>query len=155
MVSSDEKTLYSDCCQYALKYISKYPKTEKELSVKLYQKWFNSDQVRYTMDYLKKKRFADDHVFAESYVRSELVNKWKPVIAVRTKLIQKWVDKKIIDEIINDYKQDIAWWITEKILKEIDNYKKKWLEWFDIIHKLMRKWYQLDEIKKVLESKEF
>lgn len=155
MVTGDEKTLYSDCCQYALKYISKYPKTEKELSAKLYQKWFNSDQVRYTMDYLKKKRFADDHVFAESYVRSELVNKWKPVIAVRTKLIQKWVDKKIIDEIINDYKQDIAWWITEKILKEIDNYKKKWLEWFDIIQKLMRKGYQLDEIKKVLESKEF
>ena len=152
MVSSDDKTLYSDCCQYALKYISKFPKTEKELSAKLYQKWFNSDQVRYTMDYLKKKRFADDHVFAESYVRSELVNKGKPVIAVRTKLIQKWVDKKIIDEVISDYQQDIAWWIKEKILKEIENYKRKWIEWFDIIQKLMRKWYQLDEIKKVINN---
>lgn len=152
MVSSDDKTLYSDCCQYALKYISKFPKTEKELAAKLYQKWFNSDQVRYTMDYLKKKRFADDHVFAESYVRSELVNKGKPVIAVRTKLIQKWVDKKIIDELISDYQQDIAWWIKEKILKEIENYKRKWVEWFDIIQKLMRKWYQLDEIKKVIQN---
>jgi hypothetical protein len=38
MVTNDEKTLYSDCCQYAIKYISKYPKTEKELSAKLYQK---------------------------------------------------------------------------------------------------------------------
>lgn len=153
MVSSDDKTLYSDCCQYALKYISKFPKTEKELSAKLYQKWFNSDQVRYTMDYLKKKRFADDHIFAESYVRSELVNKWKPVIAVRIKLIQKWVDKKIIDDIISDYKHDIAWGIKEKILKEIENYKKKWVEWFDIIQKLMRKWYQLDEIKKVINNR--
>lgn len=55
MVTNDEKTLYSDCCQYAIKYISKYPKTEKELSAKLYQKWFNSEQIRYTMDYLKKR----------------------------------------------------------------------------------------------------
>ena len=142
MVTSDEKTLYSDCCQYAIKYISKYPKTEKELSAKLYQKWFNSEQIR----------FADDRIFVESYVRSELVNKWKPVIAVRTKLIQKWADKKLIDEVISEYQNDINWWIKEKIQKEIENYKKKWVEWFDIIQKLMRKWYQLDEIKKVIQS---
>lgn len=153
MVTADEKTLYSDCCQYAMKYISKYPKTEKELSVKLYQKWYNSEQIKYTMDYLKKKRFADDRVFAESYVRSELVNKWKPIIAVRTKLIQKWVDKTIINEVIKRYETDIAWWIKEKILKEIDSYKKKWVEWFDIIQKLMKRWYSLDEIKKVIEWK--
>ena len=108
--------------------------------------------MRYTMDYLKKKRFADDHVFAESYVRSELVNKWKPIIAVRTKLIQKWVDKKIIDKIIWEYENDIFQWIREKIQKEIENYKKKWVEWFDIIQKLMRKGYKLDEIKNVIEG---
>jgi regulatory protein len=150
MVTSDDKTLYSECCQYAIKYISRYPKTEKELSAKLYQKWFNSDQIRYTMDYLKKKKFADDHVFAESYVRSELVNKWKPIIAVRTKLIQKWVDKKIIDSVLSQYESDIKWGIKDRIQKEISNYKKKWVEWFDIIQKLMRKWYPLDEIKKVI-----
>jgi SOS response regulatory protein OraA/RecX len=104
------------------------------------------------MDYLKKKRFADDRIFVESYVRSELVNKWKPVIAVRTKLIQKWADKKLIDEVISEYQNDINWWIKEKIQKEIENYKKKWVEWFDIIQKLMRKWYQLDEIKKVIQG---
>jgi SOS response regulatory protein OraA/RecX len=38
MVTKDDKTLYSKCCQYALKYISLYPKTEKELTVKLQQK---------------------------------------------------------------------------------------------------------------------
>jgi SOS response regulatory protein OraA/RecX len=104
------------------------------------------------MDYLKKKRFADDRIFVESYVRSELVNKWKPVIAVRTKLIQKWVDKKIIDNVISEYEKDITNWIKEKIQKEIENYKKKWLEWFDIIQKLMRKWYKLDEIKRVINN---
>jgi len=152
MVTKEEKTLYSSCCQYALKYISRYPKTEKELRIKLQQKWYNSDEIRYTMDYLKSKNFVDDSLFAESYVRSELVNKWKPVIIIRNKLYQKWVDKSLINEIINEYEEDILVGIFQKIKKEIDNYKKKGVDWFDIIQKLMRKWYRLDDIKEVIKN---
>jgi len=154
MTNKEEKVLYSDCCQYALKYISRYPKTEKELKVKLQQKWYNSDEIKYTMDYLKSKKFADDRVFAESYVRSELVNKWKPVIIVRNKLYQKWVDKNLINEVIQEYQEDVLSGIFQKIRKEIDSYKKKWVDWFDIIQKLMRKGYKLDDISAVIKSKE-
>ncbi len=133
MVTQEEKTFYSDCCQYALKYISRYPKTEKELKIKLQQKGYNSDEIRYTMEYLKAKKFADDRVFAESYIRSELVNKWKPVIVIRNKLYQKWVDKTLINEIIKEYEQDVQSGIFQKIRKEIDSYKRKWVDWFDII----------------------
>lgn len=153
MVIQDEKTLYSKCCQYALKYISLYPKTEKELKVKLQQKWYNEEEIWYTMVYLKKKWFADDRIFIESYVRSELVNKWKPIINVRAKLYQKWADKDLLDEVLIEYKDDIATGIAEKIRKQIDLYKKKGTEWFDIIHKLMRKWYNLDDIKEVIEKR--
>ncbi len=153
MATQEEKTLYSDCCQYALKYISVYPKTEKELRIKLQQKWYNSDEIRYTMDYLKSKKFADDRVFAESYIRSELVNKWKPVIAVTNKLYQKWVDKKLINEVIKDYQEDISVGVFQKIRKEIDSYKKRWVDWFDIIQKLMRKGYRLEDIKTVIKLK--
>lgn len=153
MTNKEEKVLYSDCCQYALKYISRYPKTEKELKVKLQQKWYNSDEIRYTMDYLKSKKFADDRVFAESYIRSELVNKWKPVIAVTNKLYQKWVDKKLINEVIKDYQEDISVGVFQKIRKEIDSYKKRWVDWFDIIQKLMRKGYRLEDIKTVIKLK--
>lgn len=153
MVIQDEKTLYSKCCQYALKYISLYPKTEKELKVKLQQKWYNEEEIWYTMVYLKKKWFADDRIFIESYVRSELVNKWKPIINVRSKLYQKWADKDLLDEVLIEYKDDIATGIAEKIRKQIDLYKKKGTEWFDIIHKLMRKWYNLDDIKEVIEKR--
>jgi len=152
MVTQDEKTLYSDCCQYAIKYISRYPKTEKELRIKLQQKWYNEDEVRYTMDYLKKKWFADDKVFVESYIRSELVNKWKPIINVRNKLYHKWVDKSLVNEVLEEYKSEIEKWIYKKIRKEIDAYKRKGVEWFDIIQKIMRKWYRLDDIKEVINN---
>lgn len=152
MVTQDEKTLYSDCCQYALKYISRFPKTEKELKIKLQQKWYNEDVIWYTMDYLKEKWFADDKLFIESYVRSELVNKWKPIINIRAKLYHKWADKDLVNEILKDYEEDIATGIAQKIRKQIDSYKKKWVEWFDIIHKLMRKGYRLDDIKDVIKK---
>ncbi|HKL44267.1 MAG TPA: regulatory protein RecX [Candidatus Absconditabacterales bacterium] len=152
MVTQDEKTLYSDCCQYAIKYISRYPKTEKELRIKLQQKGYNEDEVRYTMDYLKKKGFADDKVFVESYIRSELVNKGKPIINVRNKLYHKGVDKSLVNEILEEYKSEIEKGIYKKIRKEIDAYKRKGVEGFDIIQKIMRKGYRLDDIKEVINN---
>lgn len=153
MITQDEKTLYSDCCQYAIKYISRYPKTEKELKIKLQQKWYNEEEIGYTMEYLKKKKFADDRIFVESYIRSELVNKGKPIINVRNKLYHKWIDKSLVNEVLKEYELEVQKWIAKKIRKEIDSYKRKWVEWFDIIQKLMRKGYKLDDIKDVINDR--
>ncbi len=140
------------CLDYSLHYISRYPKTEKELRIKLMQKWYFSDEINETMEFLKEKRFVDDRMFVESYIRSELVNKWKPFVAVSKKLYMKWVDKHLIMEVAKEYEEEISQWIQAKIAKEIENYKKKWEEWFDIIQKLMRKWYRLDDIKTVIKT---
>jgi hypothetical protein len=43
--------------------------------------------------------------------------------------------------------------ILERIKKEIAAYKKKDVEWFEIIQKLLRKWYKLDDIKRVILNK--
>jgi hypothetical protein len=53
---------------------------------------------------------------------------------------------------LKEYENDVAIGIAKKIRKQIDSYKNKGVEWFDIIHKLMRKWYNLDDIKAVIES---
>jgi SOS response regulatory protein OraA/RecX len=105
------------------------------------------------MDYLKDKKFADDRVFVDSYIRSELVNKWKPIINITNKLYQKGVDKSLVNEMMKQYQDDILTGIYQKIEKEIESYKRKWVEWFDIIYKIMRKWYKLEDIKKVIENK--
>ena len=152
MVIKNDKLLYSKCCQYALKYISAYPKTEKELTIKLQQKWYNEKEISNTMNYLKEKWYADDKIFIESYIRSELVNKWKPIINIRAKLHQKWADANLVNQILKEYKDDINIGISQKIKKEIEMYKKRDIEWFDIIHKLMRKGYHLDDIKNVIEK---
>jgi len=142
----------SKCYFYALKYISRYPKTEKELSVKLMEKWFTTVDIEYAIEYLKSKGFMWDRMFTEMYIQSELVRKWKPKMVVQQKLYHKWVDKNIIQEIFEEMEEDILDGISQKIQKEIDKMKAKDMEWFDIIQKLLSKWYTLDQIKLVLNS---
>jgi regulatory protein len=63
------------CYEYAINLISKYPKTEKELQIKLYQKGYDSEMVQKTLERLKSDNFVNDELFAESYLNSEVVKK--------------------------------------------------------------------------------
>lgn len=141
-----------ECIDYALRYISRFPKTEKELVIKLYQKWYGTAEVQKVIDGFKKKGYVDDQKFSESYLRSDVINKGKPLLTLMKKLEMKWVDKTIIKKIAIDFEEEIDEWIRTRIKKEIEAYKRKWVDWFDIIQKLMRKGYKLSDIKYVIEK---
>jgi len=141
------------CFDYALKYIYRYPKTEKELKIQLYTKWYNTKDIERAIVELKKKNYVNDEMFAESYIRSEVVNKGKPAIRIIQKLYHKWVPQEIVRDILKKYENEMGEGIHDKIRKEIAAYKKKEVDGFDIIQKLMRKWYKLDDIKRVIENK--
>ena len=141
------------CFDYALKYIYRFPKTEKELKIQLYTKGYNTKDIERTITELKKKNYVNDVMFAESYIRSEVVNKGKPAIRIIQKLQQKGVPQDIIKDMLNKYEDDMSEWVHQKIKKEIQAYKRKDVDGFDIIQKLMRKWYKLADIKQVIENK--
>jgi len=141
------------CFDYALKYIYRFPKTEKELRIQLYMKWYDTSDVDRTIAELKKKNYVNDEIFAESYIRSEVVNKGKPAIRIIQKLQQKWVPQEIVRDVLKKYESEMWEGTLQKIKKEIAAYKKKDVDGFDIIQKLMRKWYKLADIKKVIENK--
>lgn len=141
-----------ECMDYALRYIYRFPKTEKELVIKLYQKWYWTSEVKKVIDNFKEKGYVDDVKFAESYIRSESINKWKPLLLIMRKLEEKWIEKNIIKSVAKEFEEEINEWVRSKINKWIEDYKRKWIDWFDIIQKLMRKWYRLDDIKYVIEK---
>lgn len=141
------------CFDYALKYIYRYPKTEKELKIQLYTKGYNTKDIDRTIDELKKKNYVNDEMFAESYIRSEVVNKGKPSIRIIQKLQQKWVPQDIVKGVLKKYEHEMGEGTLQKIKKEIQAYKRKEVDGFDIIQKLLRKGYRLDDIKKVIENK--
>lgn len=141
------------CIDYALKYIHRFPKTEKELRIQLYTKGYPTDDINYTIEEFKKKKYISDEMFAESYIKSEVVNKGKPAIRIIQKLQQKGIPPDILKEMLRKYESGMTEGIHVKIKREIAAYKKKNVEWFDIIQKLMRKWYKLSDIKHVIENR--
>lgn len=142
------------CLDYAMKYIYRFPKSEKELTVQLLKKWFSEPEIVGAMDFLKKKWYVDDKNYIEMYLNSEVIKKWKPMQLIIRKLLQKWVDKKLIYEVCDEYEEDIEDWILTKINKEIERMKANGMDWFDILQKLTQKWYKLSDIKKVINSKQ-
>lgn len=142
------------CYEYAIWVIGKYPKTEKELRIKMYQQWYDSEIVTRTLEKLKQDNFVNDELFAESYINSEVIRKGRPLLVITQKLEMRGVDKSIISKVVHDAWDNIDNWILQWIEKEIKQYKKKWVDGFDIIQKLMRKWYRLGDIKRVIKSKE-
>ena len=141
------------CFDYALKYIHRFPKTEKELRIQLYLKGYPTSDVNRTINELKKKNYVNDEMFAESYIRSEVVNKGKPAIRIIQKLQQKGIPPDILKEMIKKYENEMKEGIHAKIKREIAAYKKKNVDGFDIIQKLMRKGYKLADIKHVIENR--
>ena len=141
------------CFDYALKYIYRFPKTEKELRIQLYMKWYPTSDVDQTIAELKKKKYVNDEMFAESYIRSEVVNKGKPAIRIIQKLQQKGVPQEIVREVLKKYEVEIWEGTLAKIKKEIQAYKRRDIDGFDIIQKLLRKWYKLWDVKSVIENK--
>lgn len=140
------------CYDYAIKCLYNHPKTEQEIRIKLFQKWYSSEDVYSTIETLKKQKLINDKNYAQMYINSEVIKKGKPLLLIIKKLEFKGIPKNIIQEIINKYQKDIKEWIHQKIKKEIKNYKNKWEEGFNIIQKLLRKGYKLDDIKSVIKK---
>lgn len=141
------------CYEYAMDVLSKYPKTEKELRIKMYQHGYDSQMVMKTLEKLKVENFLNDKMFVESYLNSEVMRKGKPLFLVQQKLTMKGIDPKIIAELSNQFAEDIQEGIENRIQKEINQYKKKGVDGFEIIQKLMRKGYRLADIKKVVKAR--
>ena len=137
-----------DC---AIWYLSRYPKTEQEIRIILYKKWYNSEDVIHCLEVLKKNDFINDEKFTDSFLYSEVEKKGRPLFIIKQKLIQRGIDKWLLAKKISEQQDELIEWMRRAIRKELDIYKKKWVDWFDSIQKLMRRWYQLADIKAVIK----
>lgn len=95
------------CMEYALSYLSRYPKTEQEMRILLYRKGYDTEQIQTTMKSLKQNNFINDTHYAQSYLYSEVIKSGKPVFYIKQKLLQRGIDKGIIDQLIEQQKKEI------------------------------------------------
>ena len=136
---------------YAIWYLSRYPKTEQEIRIILYKKWYNSEDVIHCLEVLKKNDFINDEKFTDSFLYSEVEKKGRPLFIIKQKLIQRGIDKWLLAKKISEQQDELIEWMRRAIRKELDIYKKKWVDWFDSTAKLIRRWYQLAHIKAVIK----
>lgn len=84
----------------ALSVLEKGMKTEKGVRDFLLQKGYPEECVARSIEKLKEYGYINDEFFAESYIKTYSSNKGKKKI--KYELINKGVDKQIIDEKLND-----------------------------------------------------
>lgn len=77
------------CTEYALYYINRFPKTEKELRLQLLKKSYHESDIDQTLSWLKFKNYINDRNFAKLYIASELIKKGKAQILIKQKLLEK------------------------------------------------------------------
>lgn len=138
----------SDCLTYAIHYLSRYPKTVSDTKKILAKKWFSSQEIDDTIPQLQKGGYLDDAAFARAYLNSEVVRKGKPVLLIKQKLLIKWVDKELLNELIEDMEEEMQEGQSTKIAKEITRLHEKGKTNPEIIQSLMRKGFAYEEIRK-------
>ena len=144
----------TDVIEYALRYIHRYQKTERELIIQLRKKKYTESEIKKAIAYLKDRWYVNDRKFTKEYIEYHLISRWKPIIYVKNKLYEKWIDFRLTKQIIEEKFDEINQWIQLQITKEIENYKNKWLNPLDIIQKITRKWYTMSQVKYVINNKE-
>lgn len=139
------------CIEYALEYIHRFPKSKKELQTQLLKKWYNLEDIIHTIEKISDMGYVDDEMYTKLYIRSEVINKWKSLMAVKSKLLSKWIEKFIIEKVIKTLEKEIQSGINEKLQKEIEKMLAKSLDNIEIYQKLARRGYNFEEIKSNLK----
>lgn len=142
-----------ECLDYALNYIYRYQKSKKELIIQLRKKWYVESEIEKTIKYLEKKWYVNDEKFIKDYIDYHIIRNWKPIIIIKNKLYEKWLDTYLTKKIIEENFEEINKWIEKRIKEEIEKMKKKDINPMDIIQKLTRKWYTLNQVKYVINNK--
>lgn len=141
---------FEKCYNCAMDFIEKVPRTEKELYIQLIKKHFSEEVSNKVIKYLKSKKIIDDKKVVEIYIHSDVIKKWKPIVVVEQKLLDKGVDKGYIDSFIKDNRDDIQKWMSKKIKELAKEYRKRGVDDLTLVQKILENWYSLRFLKEYL-----
>ena len=111
----EELNNYYKCYYTVIKSIKKKSYTRKELFIKLKEE-FGIDLINEVLDNIEKLGYINDKVYANSYINRQITTTNHGPIRIKRVLEEKGIDKKIIEEEMNAYSEDIE---KEKIKKLI------------------------------------
>lgn len=106
--------------QKALRYLSKSPKTIRQMKQYLTDKGHDADTVEQVLVKLSEFKYLDDNAFARQFIESRIRSKPKSIYALKFELRKKGIDPALAQELLEAYNdQDLA-------LKAIEAKKQAW-----------------------------
>jgi regulatory protein len=117
----------------ALRFLSHRHRTEKEIRDKLREKEFGDEEIRQTIEDLKRLGYVNDAEFARVYIRHQLALRPKGKLVLKQKLLLLGVAKETIDAALDeefahisqtDAARDAAQKFIKKSLKSRDDPRK-------------------------------
>lgn len=116
---------------------------------KMFQKYFDKDLVfsilREDYDFENETLLNEEKLRKQIFV---LFQKWKSKNYIKNKFLERKQDKEIVENILDEIFLD---WEEENILKEYEKIKNKSFDKQKILQKLISKWFNYWEIKRVLD----
>ncbi len=143
----------------ALDLLSRRPHSSRELKTKLIKKGFDPVQIDSVIRELKEKRYLNDFEFAKLLAEEKIGKKKKGLNLVKKTLIEKGIDRNIIDEILNSYANNEILYENALISagKKIASLDYKNLTENELKNKVRRflnsRGYDRDTIEKVINTK--
>lgn len=98
-----------------LEWIFRRPRSSKELSEYLFKKRVNDEEKKYITEKLSK--YVDDTEFARFWIDGRRGSKNKSAKIIRLELMQKGVDREIVDDLLQQHEtkdQDVLLKVIEK-----------------------------------------
>lgn len=151
-------TVYRRAKQKAMAILKRMDKTEGELYKKLKEAYYTDDIIEETIKYLKKYNYINDKRYVSNFIRLRKDTLSK--LSIKTKLIQKGINKELLEKIIAIEYENEAYdidpeitAINKAILKKYNNITD--LDFKDkqrLIASLYRKGFDLDKIIHCLEN---
>ena len=139
------------------RYLSIRNRSEKEIRDYLLKKKATTEIIENIIERLKKQKFLDDEKFARSWILSRARFRPKGKSALKFELLQKGIDKEIIEKVLSEEIEDMPDELTQAkrlIERRIEKLKDKPRQ--EIYSKvggfLSRRGFNFDITKKAIDS---
>jgi SOS response regulatory protein OraA/RecX len=144
---------YTPAAMQAYRHLSIYPKTVIQTRQYLSKKWYDEQEINAAVNQLKETKVLDDVAYAEAYLYSEVISKWKPLFVTKHKLSQKWIESELLEELVVIHLDDYNAWMKSK-LKSLRSQKSMTDEKMKRIKKMVSRWYPYGLVIEIAEHQD-
>ncbi|MBI5059556.1 regulatory protein RecX [candidate division KSB1 bacterium] len=142
--------------QHAVKLLAARPYSERKLKEKLYDREFQTAEIRGALDRLKQERLLDDEKFAMDFVHARLNSRPRAATALIRDLLARGIPMDIARKVVKVTTEstDEAALAMELVRRKLDHYHDldERVRWRRLAGLLARRGFSPDTIRKVLRE---